>query len=146
VHYALAVSSTFTTTFTSYHGHITAVMGADHTSLGGTQSSSDPFHLHLAFPAILSHKGGLSRNVMTQLHVGNQHKMGPRGVRSLLIEMHTMQCQAQIMFGVKFTSCLTLALTHIYYKHHPYHLSPSHLPTTLVTQTLKMSGHYQDSP
>jgi len=31
------------------------------------------------------------------------------------------RCQAQIMFGVKFTSCFTLALTHIYYKHHPYH-------------------------
>lgn len=28
---------------------------------------------------------------MTQLRVGNQHKMGPRGVWSLLIEMHTMQ-------------------------------------------------------
>jgi len=55
-------------------------------------------------------------------------------------------CQAQIMFGVKFTSYLTLALTHIYYKHHPYHLSPSQLTTTLIIQTLKMSGHCQDSP
>jgi len=36
------------------------------------------------------------------------------------------RCQAQIMFGVKFTSCLTLALIHIYYKHHLYHY---HLPT-----------------
>jgi hypothetical protein len=53
--------------------------------------ASLPPYLRLAFPAILSHKGGLSRNVMTQLRVGNQHKMGPRGVRSLLIEMHTMR-------------------------------------------------------
>ena len=50
-----------------------------------------PQYLCLAFPAILSHKGGLSWNVMTQLRVGNQHKMGPRGVWSLLVEMHTMR-------------------------------------------------------
>lgn len=48
-----------------------------------------PRYLRLAFPAILSHNGGLSRNVMIQLRVGNQHKMGPRGMRALLIEMHT---------------------------------------------------------
>jgi hypothetical protein len=50
-----------------------------------------PHYLRLAFPAILSYKGGLSRNVMIQLRVGNQHKMGPRGMRALLIEMHTMR-------------------------------------------------------
>jgi hypothetical protein len=49
-----------------------------------------PPWLRLSFPAILSHKGGLSRNVMSQLRVGNQHKMGPTGVRSLLLEMHTL--------------------------------------------------------
>jgi hypothetical protein len=27
---------------------------------------------------------------MSQLHVGNQHKMGPTGVHSLLLEMHTL--------------------------------------------------------
>lgn len=53
--------------------------------------NSLPPYLRLAFPAILSHRGGLSHGVITQLRVGNQHKMGPSGVRSLLIEMHT-QC------------------------------------------------------
>ena len=28
---------------------------------------------------------------ITQLHVGNQHKMWPSGVRSLLLEMHTLR-------------------------------------------------------
>ena len=49
-----------------------------------------PPWLHLSFPAILSHKSGLSQNVMSQLRVGNQHKMGPTGVHSLLLEMHTL--------------------------------------------------------
>ena len=44
----------------------------------------------MAFPATLSHRAGLSRNVISQLRVGNQHKMGPSGVRSLLFEMHTL--------------------------------------------------------
>ncbi|KAF8968825.1 hypothetical protein BDZ97DRAFT_331398 [Flammula alnicola] len=48
-----------------------------------------PPYLQLAFPAVLSRKGGLSHRVITQLRVGNQHKMGPSGVRSLLLEMHT---------------------------------------------------------
>ena len=50
-----------------------------------------PPYLRLAFPALLSRKGGLSHNVITQLRVSNQHKMGPRGVRSLLWEMHTLR-------------------------------------------------------
>jgi hypothetical protein len=50
-----------------------------------------PRHLRLAFPAILSHRSGISRSVMTQLRVGNQHKMGPSGVKSLLLEMHTLR-------------------------------------------------------
>lgn len=53
--------------------------------------NSLPPYLRLAFPAILSHRGGLSHAVITQLRVGNQHKMGPCGVRSLLIEMHTQR-------------------------------------------------------
>ncbi|KAG6849716.1 hypothetical protein H0H93_006013 [Arthromyces matolae] len=50
-----------------------------------------PRYLRLAFPAILSHNGGVSHNVINQLRVGNQHKMGPAGVRSLLVEMHTLR-------------------------------------------------------
>ncbi|KAF5379066.1 hypothetical protein D9615_005940 [Tricholomella constricta] len=53
--------------------------------------SSLPVYLRLAFPATLSRKGGLSRNVIAQLRVGNQHKMGPTGARSLLLEMHTLR-------------------------------------------------------
>ena len=45
--------------------------------------------LQLSFPAILSQKSGLSHNVISQLCVGNQHKMGPSGAWSLLFEMHT---------------------------------------------------------
>jgi hypothetical protein len=48
-----------------------------------------PPYLRLAFPAVLSRRSGLSHNVISQLRVGNQHKMGPSGVRSLLLEMHT---------------------------------------------------------
>ena len=60
---------------------------------GWSQSllNSLPAWLHLSFPAVLSRKSGLSRNVISQLRVGNQHKMGPTGVRSLLLEMHTMR-------------------------------------------------------
>ena len=50
-----------------------------------------PQYIRLSFPAILSYKSGLSHWVMTHLRVGNQHKMGPRGVRSLLYEMHTVR-------------------------------------------------------
>ncbi|KAF8074040.1 hypothetical protein FPV67DRAFT_1446849 [Lyophyllum atratum] len=35
-----------------------------------------PAYLRLAFPATLSRKGGLSRNVISQLRVGNQHNTG----------------------------------------------------------------------
>lgn len=52
--------------------------------------SLPPF-LRLAFPAILSRKAGISRNVLSLLRVGNQHKMGPSGVRSLLCENHTLR-------------------------------------------------------
>ncbi|KAJ7624250.1 hypothetical protein DFH06DRAFT_1445903 [Mycena polygramma] len=48
-----------------------------------------PAFLRLTFPAVLSHQSGLSHNVLDVLRVGNQHKMGPSGVRSLLLEMHT---------------------------------------------------------
>ncbi len=51
--------------------------------------NSLPPYVCLAFPAVLSHKIGLSCNVVSTLCVGNQHKMGPSGVRSLLFEMHT---------------------------------------------------------
>ncbi|KAG6809743.1 hypothetical protein H0H92_014892 [Tricholoma furcatifolium] len=50
-----------------------------------------PHYLRLAFPAILSHNGGLSHKVITLLRVGNQHKMGPGGLRLLLMEMHTLR-------------------------------------------------------
>ncbi|KAJ7482498.1 hypothetical protein FB451DRAFT_1441836 [Mycena latifolia] len=53
--------------------------------------SSLPPYLQLAFPAVLSRKGGLSRRVLTLLRGANQHKMGPTGVRSLLFEMHTLR-------------------------------------------------------
>ncbi|KAG6825372.1 hypothetical protein H0H92_003927, partial [Tricholoma furcatifolium] len=51
--------------------------------------ASLPAYLQHSFPATLSHKGGLSNNVVMQLRVANQHKMGPSGVRSLLFELHT---------------------------------------------------------
>jgi hypothetical protein len=50
-----------------------------------------PAYLQLAFPAMLSRKGGLSKRVVSQLRVGNQHKMGPSGIQSLLYEMHTLR-------------------------------------------------------
>ena len=53
--------------------------------------SSLPAYLRLAFPATLSYRSGLSNRVIAQLRVGNQHKMGPHGVHSLLCEMHTLQ-------------------------------------------------------
>ena len=91
-HSALAASSMFTTTSTLFHGHTIAMIHANITTLDGAEIiESLPWYLRLAFPAILSQKGGLSRSVMIQLCVGNQHKMGPRGIRALLIEMHTMR-------------------------------------------------------
>ncbi|KAK7012668.1 hypothetical protein R3P38DRAFT_3323885 [Favolaschia claudopus] len=62
-----------------------------------------PAYLRLAFPAVLSRKSGLSRNVVNQLRVGNQHKMGPSGVRALLLESHTLRfstLQAQYLEAV----------------------------------------------
>ncbi|KAJ7825530.1 hypothetical protein B0H13DRAFT_1918616 [Mycena leptocephala] len=50
-----------------------------------------PRYLQLAFPAILSRKGGLSRRVLTLLRSANQHKMGPTGVRSVIFEMQTLR-------------------------------------------------------
>jgi len=49
-----------------------------------------PPYLQLAFPAVLLQKSGLSHQVISQLWVGNQHKMGPSGICSLLFEMHTL--------------------------------------------------------
>ena len=53
-----------------------------------------PPYIQLAFPAFMSRKSGLSKQVMSQLRVGNQHKMGPSGVHSLLVEMHTLRYNA----------------------------------------------------
>lgn len=50
-----------------------------------------PPYLQLAFPAVLSRRAGISRQVITQLRVSNQHKMGPTGYRSLLLENHTLK-------------------------------------------------------
>ena len=50
-----------------------------------------PRYIRLAFPAVLSRRSGLSHQVVTQLRVGNQHKMGPSGVQSLLLELHTLR-------------------------------------------------------
>ncbi|KAJ7434171.1 hypothetical protein FB451DRAFT_1379978 [Mycena latifolia] len=52
---------------------------------------SIPAYLRLSFPAVLSRKTGLSRNVLAMLRVGNQHKMGPSGTRAMLYEMHTLR-------------------------------------------------------
>jgi len=60
------------------------------TGWGHAILESLPPYLRLAFPAILSYRSGLSHNVMAQLRVGNQHKMGPSGIHSLLTEMHTL--------------------------------------------------------
>ncbi|KAJ2916235.1 hypothetical protein MD484_g4176, partial [Candolleomyces efflorescens] len=50
-----------------------------------------PRFLQLSFPAVLSRRGGVSHNVISTLRVANQHKMGPSGVRSLLVEQHTLR-------------------------------------------------------
>lgn len=67
-----------------------------------------PQYIQLAFPAVLSHRSGLSHQVITQLRVGNQHKMGPSGVRSLLLELHTLRfntLQAQYLEAVFEVVC-----------------------------------------
>ncbi|KAJ6478453.1 hypothetical protein DFH09DRAFT_1108314 [Mycena vulgaris] len=50
-----------------------------------------PAYLQLEFPAVLSRKTGLSKQVLSMLRVGNQHKMGPSGLRTMLYEMHTLR-------------------------------------------------------
>lgn len=50
-----------------------------------------PRWLQLAFPADLSCRAGLSKSVITHLRVANQHKMGPAGVRAMLVEQHTLR-------------------------------------------------------
>ena len=72
---------------------------------GWSQSliKSLPAWLQLTFPAVLSYRSGLSHNVVSQLRVGNQHKMGPTGSHSLLLEMHTLhfnRLQAQYLEAV----------------------------------------------
>jgi len=65
--------------------------------------SSLPRYLQLAFPVILLCHSGLSNQVITQLRVANQHKMGPNGVHSLLLELHTLRfstLQAQYLEAV----------------------------------------------
>jgi len=67
-----------------------------------------PRYLRLAFPVALSHRGGLSRQVVTLLRVANQHKMGPNGIWSLLLEMHTLRfstLQAQYLEAVFEVVC-----------------------------------------
>jgi len=54
-----------------------------------------PAYIRLAFPAVLSQKRGLSHNVISQLCIGNQHKMGLSGVRSLLNKTHTLHFNHQ---------------------------------------------------
>ncbi|KZT31665.1 hypothetical protein SISSUDRAFT_1067573 [Sistotremastrum suecicum HHB10207 ss-3] len=53
--------------------------------------ASLPAHIRLAFPAMLSHRSGLSHCVINHLRVANQHKMGPAGCQSLLFELHTLR-------------------------------------------------------
>ncbi len=53
--------------------------------------NSLPAYIRHDFPAVLSRKGGISESVRTLLRVGNQHKMGPTGVQSLLFEAHTQR-------------------------------------------------------
>ncbi|KAJ6536482.1 hypothetical protein DFH09DRAFT_1091442 [Mycena vulgaris] len=67
--------------------------GCEHHFHGWTAKfvRSLPRYLQLAFPAILSRKGGLSRRLLTLLRGANQHKMGPTGVRSVLLEMQTLR-------------------------------------------------------
>ena len=62
-----------------------------------------PPYVRLAFPAVLSRRSGLSHQVITQLRVGNQHKMGPNGVQSLHFELHTLRfntLQAQYLEAI----------------------------------------------
>ncbi|TEB22231.1 hypothetical protein FA13DRAFT_1819084 [Coprinellus micaceus] len=56
-----------------------------------TLLASLPRWLQLAFPAVISRKGGLARRVITLLRASNQHKMGPSGVRDLMLELHTLR-------------------------------------------------------
>lgn len=70
--------------------------------------NSLPAYLRLAFPAVLTRKSGISHRVITQLRVGNQHKMGPSGTRSLLLELHTRRfnvLQAQYLEAVYELVC-----------------------------------------
>jgi hypothetical protein len=67
-----------------------------------------PRYVRLAFPAVLSHRSGLSHQVVTLLRVANQHKMGPNGIRSLLLEMHTLRfstMQAQYLEAIFEVVC-----------------------------------------
>ena len=59
-----------------------------------TLLDSLPAYVRLAFPAILSRKAGMSQNLMSVLRVGNQHKMGPSGVHTLLYETYTLRYNA----------------------------------------------------
>ena len=82
------------TYFTSSLG--TTTVGMDAAEQSQAILTSLPLYLQLAFPAVLSQKGGLLCNVLTQLQVSNQHKMGPQGVHSLLLEMHTL-CYSRLL-------------------------------------------------
>ncbi|KAH9478811.1 Werner Syndrome-like exonuclease [Psilocybe cubensis] len=53
--------------------------------------NSLPAYLRLAFPAVLSRRSGVSTRLLRQLRVCNQHKMGPSGYRSMLLENHTFK-------------------------------------------------------
>lgn len=50
-----------------------------------------PRWLQLAFPAVLSRRAGISKRLMAILRSSNQDKMGPAGIRALLLEQHTLK-------------------------------------------------------
>jgi hypothetical protein len=73
-----------------------------------TLIESLPPYIRLAFPGVLSRRSGLSHQVITQLRVGNQHKMGPSGIRSLLLKLHTLRfntLQAQYLEAIFEVIC-----------------------------------------
>ncbi|KAJ3522150.1 hypothetical protein NMY22_g12013 [Coprinellus aureogranulatus] len=45
--------------------------------------------VRLGFPVQLSHRGGVTKRVLRTMRVCSQHKMGPTGMRALLMEHHT---------------------------------------------------------
>lgn len=56
-----------------------------------------PAWLQHAFPAVLSRRSGLSKQVITTLRTASQHKMGVSGTRALLIELHTLRYNRRML-------------------------------------------------